>query len=926
MKTIRKIFIFLAIIISTKTKTIYAIDIYSNTDGNSVPVVLPDCFYNKNGCGGISQTFDIRITIVGANGQKVGGTTPVELYSQSGKYFQAVDVGGEVTNPSRETLNPNSSQNYFFTGSSFAKQGDGRLDESFNLSGNDAYKANPGYYWSDTAFNGRYYSIPTYYVYLGTGDYPANDFTGYAQRRLNFIDFASNIYDREIYVGDIGEKVSFINFFLKVSRFAETAGYTGWDADYDAKVKAKIASNDYYLLVEPVYTMNLRYNNMEHTVHGTAKQLAEILSKSYSFDWFWPGIYYENLYNLYCNFIDYSGFAGLSTDGDWRCGSSLNFDGVTQDRLTESEIARNCSKLTGTAYTECKKYQQNNSNVINAPGHVNKTHYNKIYNDLKSNETAMGINVLSLNDIINEVPNTPEITTETVIENTPVTVKNTCEYKITTCENNGPSISAKLSGTDLYECVHPSTTIGTDQKANEIAQYIKKYNDDIYCYDDVSYNFNTLLGYYYATGSTFNRNTLVEIPDGTLKINRTCYTTKKDDKNITSALTTTSNKDYQSPFFLNFMGPSYSYSISDTPTNNPTNEGCTEKKSSNGEKYYECKSTIEYQYSTTSDNRIYDNKACLNIYNFLDNENGKYNSNCVLFASNFNKSGTALVTAEEGSYTNQITGSSKYTGSKYGYSENIYRKFKDSANKQATVSTTKTSSTGEKTVQDSEFHYTIHKYQTTYTVENTYKLTINEQSCTFDTTIVDNDVFGDGVQFRIISLSNPFPARDGTKRLPGINWLNDKENNVYDYIQNNRNVTEDDVYNKEPLYTITLDTAAMIKIREYNKEHSYKDIDLTCETGTGRMCISSFLRNTKYISDLEGTCSSLNPESNEFNNFIKTSFIENNCGISSYCLNERKNTVDIDYYDTNKDGKIDANDFIDVEFYSCADKSTISGG
>ena len=90
--------------------------------------------------------------------------------------------------------------------------------------------------------------------------------------------------------------------------------------------------------------------------------------------------------------------------------------------------------------------------------------------------------------------------------------------------------------------------------------------------------------------------------------------------------------------------------------------------------------------------------------------------------------------------------------------------------------------------------------------------------------------------------------------MPGTNWLSEKENNVYEYIQNNRNVNAEEVYNKEPLYTVTLDTKTMIKIREYNKTHSYTNTDIVCEEGKGRKCISEFLRNDKYIDNIKGKC------------------------------------------------------------------------
>ena len=114
-------------------------------------------------------------------------------------------------------------------------------------------------------------------------------------------------------------------------------------------------------------------------------------------------------------------------------------------------------------------------------------------------------------------------------------------------------------------------------------------------------------------------------------------------------------------------------------------------------------------------------------------------------------------------------------------------------------------------------------------------------------------------KFRVIDLDNPFPGRDGRSRMPGVNWINNAENNVYPYIQNNRGVSGNKLYTeKEPLYTITLDPTTMIKIREYNKDHSYSNYNITCEDNTGRKCISNFLRT--QINNLQGTCANQNDD------------------------------------------------------------------
>ena len=174
----------------------------------------------------------------------------------------------------------------------------------------------------------------------------------------------------------------------------------------------------------------------------------------------------------------------------------------------------------------------------------------------------------------------------------------------------------------------------------------------------------------------------------------------------------------------------------------------------------------------------------------------------------------------------------------------------------------------------------------TYEIKDSIK---ENNRCTFSTEVVDESPLDKrNTKFRIISLSYPFPAKDGTTRLPGENWLNE-DNNVYWYITNNRNIQTDKtkvrapelIYiEKEPLYTITLNASNMIKIRSYNQTNSYDNMQLNCKGTTGRECTSSFLRNKTYVPSLGGTCRNA---------------VANNSGVNS-------------------------------TYYSCADKTAESGG
>lgn len=223
---------------------------------------------------------------------------------------------------------------------------------------------------------------------------------------------------------------------------------------------------------------------------------------------------------------------------------------------------------------------------------------------------------------------------------------------------------------------------------------------------------------------------------------------------------------------------------------------------------------------------------------------------------------------------------------------------------------------------------------------------INQIKCSFEYEIDDDTPDSsdtsypgsDTIKFRTISLSNPFPARDGTSRLPGSNWLN-KENYVYDYINNNRAIqykrqsTTDNpelmYLETEPMYTVTLDPATMMKIRQYNSQNTYDYINLACNNDN-RECQSIFLRNTYFIpsDNLSGVCS----DSSNFHKVVET--IDENIKESDIRANlYGENPIYKVRYDFNKNYRMDTEDldiFLNKEkntgFYTCADKTYKSGG
>ena len=126
------------------------------------------------------------------------------------------------------------------------------------------------------------------------------------------------------------------------------------------------------------------------------------------------------------------------------------------------------------------------------------------------------------------------------------------------------------------------------------------------------------------------------------------------------------------------------------------------------------------------------------------------------------------------------------------------------------------------------------------------------------------------VIYRPIDLINPFPDINASGRNTGSNWCakEDCTNTnavVKNIINNNRGVSDYEVYNLEPMYSFTLTPAIIKQIREYNNKNEYNSytgeiggeiIDFVCEKGTGRNCSSGYLDYLKDNTSIKasGTC------------------------------------------------------------------------
>lgn len=128
----------------------------------------------------------------------------------------------------------------------------------------------------------------------------------------------------------------------------------------------------------------------------------------------------------------------------------------------------------------------------------------------------------------------------------------------------------------------------------------------------------------------------------------------------------------------------------------------------------------------------------------------------------------------------------------------------------------------------------------------------------------DGDI---NVIYREIDLYNPFPDTNSNGRHTGANWCS-HENCDYDsdnvvvneFILQNRDVTGDELYGLEPMYTFIMTPSDIIKIRKYNDNNTYssyegtlggKKYTFTCTRGSLRNCRSDYL--SQLLTDLDAT-------------------------------------------------------------------------
>jgi len=452
-------------------------------------------------------------------------------------------------------------------------------------------------------------------------------------------------------------------------------------------------------------------------------------------------------------------------------------------------------------------------------------------------------------------------------------------FNIDLCEKDDGKISVKPQ-VKVEDSVYSDIQSGSEYEKS-FKNDIFKVTEGLYCYDEVYYNFSDTLSAF--NNQTFKPLSTIEIPEGKVTINRYCYFDLESDALEFKAKDTSSYKNMI--IKLNALDNiemelnEKNISIQDRRENNVY-----------GIKF----GWVDYKIELT--------------YNYRNNKENKYT---LLNDTNIEEQNGYI------DFSNYIT-------SLFGYSDKVINKIIE----EGKITITNIANT-------KDYIFSVN-YTDGERSEDNLK-------CGFKYTVDDTDIYGADLQFRTISLSNPFPARDGTSRLPGSNWLN-TENYVYDYINNNRAIqykrksTTDNpelmYLETEPMYTVTLDPATMMKIRQYNSQNTYDYINLACNKDN-RECQSIFLRNTYYIplNNLSGVCS----DSSNFHKVVEP--IDENIKESDIRTNlYGENPIYIARYDFNKNYRMDTEDleiFTDeiiyneeknTGFYTCADKTYKSGG
>lgn len=862
---------------------IQALNLGQETTGNSGSTDSEYCKWpNYDGCVWYSEDFVVRVSLVNNKLELVPGTKTVEFRPYNPYYpgnYGTYDI--DKSNSDFGVIEQNRYV-YNFLGSAVATM------PSIGAGMAGKYK--------------QTMSDKGYWVYLGFGKERGvpNNFTDYAKNRQNFIKYVTTL-QKGIYVQDIDENVDFLSFFLKVSGYENI-----WNTTRNADKTIDLGLNhEYYLIIEPVYSVGQWNNgNKLYKATGTSKQLAAFYSQSR-----------PRLKNL---------FRGVMTYQDVAYNFLCNFRDISP---TFERLRKNTGGFTESLYNgQYESMYKNTCQNINNLSNLNNIELENIHGMIQRNSSGFGVNVIDIKEVLAPPIDNYQTSCTLSMDSCTKNIKNNAE------PDDDFYIETKLTNTkgNLENCILPK--VATEQQLDEYIYHVGEGSNQLWCYDDITYDFSNLKKY--LKDNTFTTNQLMEIPKGKLKVERTCYATSENMENTgyLEQVFVADPAEYQTNFIFNFNNKELIFErntnkYKDEAENYKRESECT-KGRRNDQCEYKNKYTSTFYYDYELKDSFSGNQLNINISNLSLNNDIK-NTNSIEFITQYQDSKVLRVdnSFSDGTYTNKL--STQLTNG-YGLTNKMYNKLLSKTTNKKTINNN----------TDDEIEINrLDNNKVSETLQINFEQN-RKKTCNVETTI--NQTYTNGpngpngptqipnTMFRVISLTNPFPARDGTSRLPGYNWLSKTDNNVYTYIENNRNIKSENkdagaeaIYQKEPLYTITLTPSTMVKIREYNKSHTYSDFDMTCENGTGRMCIDNFIRDNKYLPSIEGTCSSINAkEITNINNRI-IEFEKSGCNNYAQCMTMKQSIVN--ELDFNKDNYVTSDDLLNADFYTCADKTALSG-
>ena len=278
-----------------------------------------------------------------------------------------------------------------------------------------------------------------------------------------------------------------------------------------------------------------------------------------------------------------------------------------------------------------------------------------------------------------------------------------------------------------------------------------------------------------------------------------CFSKTEEERNtIIKSL----NENKMPDIKYSFLGSNYTYK---NTTINTLYESNTEDKTDYNDNYYKVTKTIRYGYN-------YESKY---LNKWVDKESGKGSGNSTTKPISTNEYSINKRDINFEVPFNKLIIGENEVNITLDLNSNTLSNYLKQLGEQNTVN---------KTINNKKITF----YNTnSFYGNSTYK-------CPVNVNVTDEDKIYDLV-FRPIDLSNPFPGMTGEGRTPGKNWTSEL---VGKYI-----TSRQDVYNKTPLYSVTLTPSIIKEIRKYNKNNDYGNVStLQCDD-TGNSCYSTFLRN-----------------------------------------------------------------------------------